>query len=506
MRPLGCVVAAALAVLAVALPLPAVANDLAPVAASIPASCFPYQPRPSPGVRRQLADQTTLVRSSARLDIVRSLSRADRDDELRRLGVKVVRCGGEDWFDLRELQVRRDELEGAVNFSRLCLDYSLFEDIDLTKAVFQNSLLRGSTFKKVVLNRSDWTETRIDGSEFQECSLTNARLTGAIAGAGIRIFNSQLADANFFGFRGVISMHAGTAQRADFSEAVLVPDADDNVDGRTSFINVDLTGSVFRNAKLTEADFAGSMIDGIDFRDATLERAHLESVRLGSPLRFLRTKLSGAFLGDIDLEKTDVAYIIWSDSGPFVGEERMGDNRSEGRTARIRYYSQAELTYRLLEQKYRQLGYSEEAKLLRFRSKETRSKMLQLSESRIAIGERSLLLLSWWADGYSTIPVRWLGNVLLIIGIFSFAYRLCGTRITWNLALYFSFFYFLRFTAEAVDYRPVLGVLFHTPKTEEESKSITDTNLRYVAAFEAFVGIILMYMGLKCLFLAVGVM
>jgi uncharacterized protein YjbI with pentapeptide repeats len=235
---------------------------------------------------------------------------------------------------------------GYAKFDLAGVDFS---GLDLSGIDFREARLTGAKLVRTTLAKADFTGANLTGADLtgadlRSVTLDDADLTDAVvpytrwAGAsvsGARLSGLQLPGADFTGVRG---------QRADFSNAMLAESCFANADlekadfsgaivQRADFSGARLTraefggahaaGIVLRGAELTnlrareKADFTGavvagavaddsawgtSILDGADFREATLRRARFSEASLRGAM-FDDCNLANAVFDDADLEQ-----------------------------------------------------------------------------------------------------------------------------------------------------------------------------------------------------------
>jgi uncharacterized protein YjbI with pentapeptide repeats len=241
------------------------------------------------------------------------------------------------------------EAARAKGFAKYDLRGVDFSGLDLSGIDFREARLTGAKLVRTTLGKADFTGANLTGADLTGADLRGATLDGADltdavvpytrwAGAslsGARLSGLQLSGADFTGVRG---------QRADFSNAMLAEACFANADlekadfsgaivQRADFSGARLTraefggahaaGIVLRGAELTNlrarerADFTGavvagavaddsawgtSILDGADFREATLRRAQFSEASLREAM-FDDCNLANAVFDDADLER-----------------------------------------------------------------------------------------------------------------------------------------------------------------------------------------------------------
>jgi uncharacterized protein YjbI with pentapeptide repeats len=183
------------------------------------------------------------------------------------------------------------EAARATGFAKYDLRGVDFSGLDLSGIDFREARLTGAKFVRATLGKADFTGANLTGvdltgADLRTATLDGADLTDAVvpytrwAGAslsGARLSGLQLSGADFTGVRG---------QRADFSNAMLAE-------------------SCFANADLEKADFSGAIVQRADFSAASLRAAdfggaHAAGIVLrGADLTNLRAQLKADFTGAI---------------------------------------------------------------------------------------------------------------------------------------------------------------------------------------------------------------
>jgi len=322
--------------------------------------------------------------NTVRTKILGSLARPDRDDVLSRI-VPWCLIGGERWFDLRGITVGRNELARDADLSRICWDEAEFIETDLSGTELNGALLRGASFIRADLRGANVDNAFLDCCDFNGCNLsgTNFRLARFSPHSAFR--QSTVDGARFdncSNLNGVL-FDSVTLRSAVFVNVRAVG---------IQFLNSDLSRCDFRNAILINAEWFGSFINECDFTDADLSAGRLHAAKLTTPLRFVRTRLVGAFLGDLDIGKMDISYVEWGKNdltgeeikADMIGGERTGrDDGPRGANhkellERRRLYARAETVYNALAEKYRQSRQTDEYLSAHYRSMETRRKLASL--------------------------------------------------------------------------------------------------------------------------------
>ena len=241
------------------------------------------------------------------------------------------------------------EAARASGYAKFDLAGVDFSGLDLSGIDFREARLTGAKLVRTTLAKADFTGANLTGADLtgadlRGAMLDDADLTDAVvpytrwAGAslsGTRMSGLQLAGADFTGVHG---------QRADFSNAILAESCFANADlekadfsgaivqradfsgarlMRAEFGGAHASGIVLRGAELTnlrareKADFTGavvagavaddsawgtSILDGADFREATLRRARFSEASLRGAM-FDDCNLANAVFDDADLER-----------------------------------------------------------------------------------------------------------------------------------------------------------------------------------------------------------
>lgn len=241
------------------------------------------------------------------------------------------------------------EAARATGFAKFDLAGVDFSGLDLSGIDFRDARLAGAKLVRATLGKADFTGANLTGADLTGADLRSATLDGADltdavvpytrwAGAslsGTRLSGLQLAGADFTGVHGLqanfsnavlaescfakadlaqADFSGAIVQRADFSAAKLT---------RADFGGAHAAGIVFRGAELTnlrareKADFTGaivagavadesawgtSILDGADFREASLRRAQFSEASLRGAM-FDDCNLANAVFDDADLER-----------------------------------------------------------------------------------------------------------------------------------------------------------------------------------------------------------
>ncbi|MBX3736687.1 MAG: pentapeptide repeat-containing protein [Candidatus Didemnitutus sp.] len=374
-------------------------------------------------------DGLPVLDEARRLAVVDALRQADRDRRLESL-VPSRLIGGERWFDVRGLEIKRGELTGPVNFSRLCADYARFSDLDLAGSNFGRTLLRHARFSKVVLQSAIFDDAHLLGADFSECNIAHAFLLRVSCSAGTLFRQCTMESARFDSSMNLsgVKFHGTVLTGAVFSQCQL---------SDASFIDSDLTAADFTSANLSGVEWRGSTLTDVTFTDAVLVRAKLQSARFKGRLRFIRTVFGATTFGDLDVANTDMTYVSWRDNGFHIGEELEADqtliqNGREGVRSEVAgKYAQAESIYRALARRYREEGYLREYLAFRERSQEARRKLLSLPGSDVTL-ERLRLNLHRALSRYDTSPLQLLGvSALTVFGFGGIFALLLWRRPDW---------------------------------------------------------------------------
>lgn len=333
---------------------------------------------------------------SSRMAILSALRSGNRDAGLKAIAeVHFVSLNGEDWFDLRGLPVYPGEIPPSVSLVRLCLDGAYFEGIDLSGADLSGALLRGSHMGDTTLTKSTLDGAYLDCAEFTDVDARGASLRGSHFGLDSVFKSCNLDDAVITNAVGVIRMVGGSAVKARFTGARLAG---------SEFTHAVLDHADYTEANLKRCDFFASSLRGTDFSDASLEGAKLNQAIVGADSKFIRASLAGAYLGDMRLSGADVAYLRWPNADYSIGEELDGDQLATDDDSsnlwKAREYARAEVAYRALADRYRQLGYLTEYQELKYRALEARRKYLAVSHGSVA--ERVWLTTYRMWSGYGT--------------------------------------------------------------------------------------------------------
>lgn len=360
------------------------------------------------------------IPENSRVQVLKALTKTNRDQILMKL-VPYQLVGEENWFDLRGIEVNKGELTGKANLSRICWDYARFNQVDLSGAELNSTLMRGVLFNNVNFTNAQIDSAHLESSDFLDCKLYNANFRMSNFNLKSSFRNCVLDNTRFDNCKkmvGVIFCNS-SIKNAAFTNT--------NLRG-SQFIDDDLTGSSFAFSNLTNVDFCGSKLKTVDFTETILADAMLQSATIIGPLRLIRTYLSGAYLGDLDISIIDISYVNWQDHNYYIGEELKADkiNIHDGSIGSLlekqTLYSQAELIYRILAEKYRRTGQMDDYLKLRFRSLETRRKLLSFQKNKLLTPEYLWLTISKYVDGYGTMVGRLVLTLLNTIVMFGLIY------------------------------------------------------------------------------------
>ncbi|MFH0801859.1 MAG: pentapeptide repeat-containing protein [bacterium] len=361
------------------------------------------------------------VNERQRKRILTSLSDPKRDEILANFVPKQF-IAGELWFDLRGIEVMQGELTGNAIFARICWDYAHFKNVDLSGAELNGALMRGASFENVNLQRANIDNAQLQCSDFKNCNLkeVNFRLSRFGKHSNFRQCNLNYARFDNCKYLNEVAFSQGTMKKTVFYNASLI---------RAEFVCMDLSRASFAGADLMYADFYNSIINEVDLTDTNLSYAKLQSAIITTPLRLIRTSITGAYLGDLDISKVDVSYANWINNEYFIGEELKADTLGNycsvtNNDERKILYSQAECIYRELSEKYRRSGYISEYLKIRYRSLEAKRKLLSLQGKNL---EYLWLTTSRIVDGYGTRIDKLVLSFLIVILFFSVIYLLGWT-------------------------------------------------------------------------------
>jgi len=198
-----------------------------------------------------------------------------------------------------------------------------------------------------------------------------------------------------------------------------------------SFLDANLSGAHFNDVELRESNFVGanldktewfgSHIEKADFREASLALAKL-TIAGGVP-QLGRTVFYHTHLANLSVQALDVSAILWNGEDYRIGEEIEADAMPSSLVPHNKenLYRVAEVFYRSLARKYRDLGYFDEYLALRYRALETRRKILQLRRPTWS-AELIWLDISRLWDEYGTNLRGILERYFVVVMSFAFIY------------------------------------------------------------------------------------
>jgi uncharacterized protein YjbI with pentapeptide repeats len=352
--------------------------------------------------------------------------RSNRRDALLAGTVPSRLVGGELWFDLRDIKVHDHELDSRAGLTRICWDGAQFENLDLRNANFSPSALRGATFRNSDLTGAVFDNTHIEGTRFIGCKLSAAGFRQVSLDGTAEFVDTTLDGAIFDFSSGPAVFMGGTANKTSF--------ADVRFDG-AHFESVDLRQATFRNASLRGTDWFGSNVDRTDFRESALDHAKLDYLPDAEP-RFGGTAFVQTELANLNVKALDVAAIRWRSDDFRIREEIEADALDDqSATARANRYRVAEGFYRSLAARYREVGYFDEYRALRFRALEARRKLLWLTTDRFSAELAWLEIARMW-DKYGTdaggVIQRYICLLLLFAGLYSVSWLLRRHWFAWT--------------------------------------------------------------------------
>jgi uncharacterized protein YjbI with pentapeptide repeats len=395
--------------------------------APFPESAFAYDRNPEVAQGRWVH-----VAEEIRQRLVQALAENNRDDILAGL-VPSKAVAGETWFDLRGIELRKGEISATANLARICWDHARFVDADLTAADFNGALLRGAKFVSVTLRSAVFASAHLEDCDFLACDLTHANLRLCHLSEKSAFRSCKLEGARFD------NCTASPGFQISFSSAAGVRFSGASLPG-AAFVAVSLLDAHFDRAALAQATFSDCTLDGADLTDADLCSANLRGVVLSRPLRLVRTKLSGAALGDLDLSFVDFQHVEWPDHRCIVGEEEAAEKvlAAKGREREAcTLYLQAEDIYRALSERYARIGHSSERLQFKYRAVDARRKLLSLQLTASNLLEYVWLSISRGVDGYGTSPGRLIRSFLLLVSAFTLVYAVrfwacSGDQTSWQ--------------------------------------------------------------------------
>jgi uncharacterized protein YjbI with pentapeptide repeats len=156
------------------------------------------------------------------------------------------------------------ELHG-LDFSEVDFSRAVFEDIVIRGANFTNAVLHGTQFRgdNLVLEECDFQDAIFDDTTFSFCKLIKCKFhrtdTGFIT--GLRFFQAHCESVTFsYGKLNGVDFSRAELHHVDFSE-VKFQDC--------NFVNATADYCIFKDAELTNVKFELARLIGSDFRGAT---------------------------------------------------------------------------------------------------------------------------------------------------------------------------------------------------------------------------------------------
>jgi len=241
------------------------------------------------------------------------------------------------------------EAARATGFAKYDLRGVDFSGLDLSGIDFREARLTGAKFVRATLGKADFTGANLSGADLtgadlRGATLDDADLTDAVvpytrwAGAslsGARLSGLQLSGADFTGVHGFRThfsnamlaeacfansnlekayFYKAIVQRADFSGASLrAADFDSahaagivlrgaDLTNLRAKLKADFTGAIMAGAMADDSAWGTSILDGADFREASLRRAQFSEASLRGAM-FDDCNLANAVFDDADLER-----------------------------------------------------------------------------------------------------------------------------------------------------------------------------------------------------------
>ena len=234
-------------------------------------------------------------------------------------------------LDLSELDIKEINLQSAI-MSGLCLknadlSCATLSEVNLSKADLSNANLTGANLKDADLTGADLKGADLTGAILDDAILEKANLDGAILDA-VSALNAHFSEANLTQAKLINSTLKGAdfskcnLERADLQGANLCEASVEGASGKeVNMTEADLTElrasdgcdfsnghfgkakgkeSIWEGARLTNADFSYSYMEGADFTSADLTSANLSASDMKFA-RFTRANLQEAKLIQMNL-------------------------------------------------------------------------------------------------------------------------------------------------------------------------------------------------------------
>jgi uncharacterized protein YjbI with pentapeptide repeats len=412
--------------------------------------------------------------------LVEALSSEHRERALLDLGVPACRIGSdffeELWFDLRDVSFARLEPRavGRLHLENLVLDLSHWSGLDLRGKSFAQSVLRGATFEGCLLDDASFEGAALDHATFRNSSLRGAKLNGASVGPVTVFERCDLTGANFT----AVTTRPYTTVDHAFSVALIKSQIDDATFGGASLPAMTFRDLWIRDLHLENADIRRSRFDGVRVENIDASEARLDGVRFSGTkvtgtVSLRNTTLGHAEVGDLLVGNPDIRRVDWG--ADFVlGEEDRADEATEP-NFKTRLLRAAEVTYRQLTQRYRELGFGAEARRFEYRAMEVRRRLLQarlLSHPRLSLEASEWLWLTISAAvGHGCLPSRWLLAFSGAIVIFALV-RMRTEKVTMRRALLRAFYGLILPAGRVLDLRPLVRVLGKGEKEQANTSRV----------------------------------
>ncbi|MGB4117608.1 MAG: DUF2169 domain-containing protein [Polaromonas sp.] len=209
--------------------------------------------------------------------------------KLTREDVVARHAGGKSMagFDLAGLDLSKLDLSGA-DFSQSLLQGTNFEASDLSRVRLAGASAGAGIFKAAKMSGSDVSQTDFTGADFSDANLSQSNMSQAIFD-GAKMPGLQAAGC--------------TAQKTSFAEGDLT---------KADFSNADVTAAVFNGAKLAQTRFNAAKSDnaefyGADASQAIFSNASLRASRADASSQFAGAQFASAQLGRANWEGAAMA-------------------------------------------------------------------------------------------------------------------------------------------------------------------------------------------------------
>jgi uncharacterized protein YjbI with pentapeptide repeats len=191
------------------------------------------------------------------------------------------------WGDTKTLL---DSLEENKNFENMDLSNLVFDEINLTNAIFKDAMLNDTSLHESILRGANFENVNYEEGDLTRADLTGANLSGAdfinINFKDTIVTDINSSDINFYNAKMV---------NTNFEDSTLL---------ETGFDQSTLTNVNLKNTNLTNVMFESSNCERTDFTGANMTNAYLENTNF-SGAKFVGANLSNARIQDVKITNAD---------------------------------------------------------------------------------------------------------------------------------------------------------------------------------------------------------